>query len=63
MAKIKERDINELRKAVEKEFPEDPALQQAHIARKIITKEAQIEGLSFLDYIRSLREKPGNSNK
>ncbi len=60
MTKIKEKDINEIRKAVEKEFPEDPALQQVHIARKIIAKEAQLEGLSFLEYIRLLRKEVKN---
>jgi len=27
---------------MEKEFPEDPALQEIHIARKIITKEINL---------------------
>ncbi len=49
---IKEKEIKEIRIAVEKEFPEDPALQQVHIARKLIAKEAESEGLSFLEYIR-----------
>ena len=54
MSKIKEKDIEEIRKAVEKEFPEDPALQQVQIARKIIAKEAQLEGLSFFEYLKLL---------
>ena len=41
-----------IRIAVEKEFPENPALQQVHIARNIIAKEAESEGLSILEYIR-----------
>ncbi|KAF5437678.1 hypothetical protein C5S35_02870, partial [Candidatus Methanophagaceae archaeon] len=44
----------EIRIAIEKEFPEDPALQQVHIARIIIAKETESEGLSFLEYIRIL---------
>lgn len=56
MSTIKERDIEEIRKTVEKEFPNDPALQQVHIARKIIAKEAESEGLSFLEYIKLLRK-------
>jgi hypothetical protein len=40
MSRIKEKEIKEIRIAVEKEFSEDPALQQVHIARKIIAKEA-----------------------
>ena len=39
---------------VVEEFPDDPALQQVHIARKTIAKEAEAEGLSFLEYIKLL---------
>lgn len=60
MSKIKEKDIEEIRRAVEKEFPEDPALQQVHIARKIIAKEAELEGLSFFDYIKLLGKQVKN---
>lgn len=60
MSKIKEEDIENIRKAVGKEFPEDPALQQVHIARKIIAKEAQLEGLSFLEYIKLVRKQVKN---
>ena len=43
------------------EFPEDPALQQVHIARKIIAWEAELEGLTFLEYVKSLgRRANGN---
>jgi len=54
MSKIKEKDIEEIRRVVEKEFTDDPALQQVHIARKIIAKEAQLEGLSFFEYLKLL---------
>lgn len=54
MSKITEKEIEEIRKKVEEEFPDDPALQQVHIARKIIAKEAEHEGLSFLEYIKLL---------
>jgi len=40
---------------VENEFPDDPALQQVHIARKIISREAELEGINFLEYIKSQR--------
>jgi len=60
MSKIKEEDIENIRKAVEKEFLEDPALQQVHIARKIIAKEAQLEGLSFFEYVKSLGKRVKN---
>lgn len=54
MTKIKEKDMRKIKMMVEQEFPNDPALQQVHIARKIIAKEAELQGLSFLEYIRSL---------
>jgi hypothetical protein len=57
---IKEKEIKEIRRAIEKEFPEDPALQQVHIASKIIAKEVESEGLSFLEYIRLLGKQVKN---
>ncbi|WXG39484.1 MAG: hypothetical protein WED07_01395 [Candidatus Freyarchaeum deiterrae] len=54
MSKISEKDIEKIKRVVEKEFPNDPALQQVHIARKIIAKEAELEGLSFLEYVKLL---------
>jgi len=49
-----EDEIEKIKKDVEKEFPKDLALQQIHIARKIIAFEAKMQGLSYLDYIKSL---------
>ena len=60
MSKIRENDIEEIRRAVEKEFLEDPALQQVHIARKIIAKEAQLEGLSFFEYVKLIGKRVKN---
>jgi len=54
MSRIGRKVIKEITKAVEKEFPGDLALQQVHIARKIIAKEAESKGLSFLEYIKLL---------
>jgi cobalamin biosynthesis Co2+ chelatase CbiK len=56
MNKIKEKDIQKIERMVEKEFPEDPALQQIHIARKIIAKEAELKGLTFLKYIKAMKK-------
>ena len=56
MGELKENDIKEIKKMVEEEFPNDPALQQVHIVRKIIAKEAELKGLSFLEYIKLLRK-------
>lgn len=54
MTRLRQKDIQEIKMMVEKEFPDDPALQQVHIARKIIAKEAELEGLDFLEYIKLL---------
>jgi hypothetical protein len=57
MSKITKEDIKKIKQIVEKEFPHDPALQQVHISRKIIAKEAELEGMSFLEYVKSQRKK------
>ena len=56
MNKITEKEIEEIREKVKKEFPDDPALQQVHIARKILSKEAENKGLNFFEYIKLLRK-------
>lgn len=35
-------------------FPEDGALQQVHIAHKIISKEAEKKGMKYIDYVKQL---------
>jgi len=55
MRKVTERHIKEIGGVVGEEFPDDPALQQVHIARKILAKEAEFQGSGFLEYIKSLR--------
>ncbi len=55
--KVSIKEINKIRKEIEKEFPGDSALQEVHIARKIISKEAEIMGMSFGRYIMSLESK------
>jgi len=54
MNRIPEKEIEGIRKMVAEEFPHDPALQQVHVARKIIAKEAELEGMSFLEYAKML---------
>jgi hypothetical protein len=53
--KITEEELEEIKKVVKEEFPDDPALQQVHIARKIIVKKAEHEGLNYLEYIKPKR--------
>jgi len=52
--KIPEKVMEEIRKKVEEEFPDDP-VQQIHIARKIIAREAELAGMSYLKYIKSYK--------
>jgi hypothetical protein len=60
MASISSKQMDRIKKEVEKEFPHDEALQQVHIARKILAKEAEQKGLGFFEYIRSLDILPNN---
>ncbi|MBN2152457.1 MAG: hypothetical protein JW839_13475 [Candidatus Lokiarchaeota archaeon] len=54
MADLTTKDLDKIKKDIEAEFPHDPALQQVHIARKILARKAELSGLSFLDYIKQL---------
>ena len=49
---LSENDIDEIKKEIENEFPNDVALQQIHIARKILAKEAELKGMKYIDYIK-----------
>ena len=49
---VKKERIKEIKKEIEKEFPFDFALQQVHIARKLLSKEAKEKKMSFLEYVK-----------
>lgn len=53
MERLTEEEIEEIRKEVMEEFPDDPALQQVHIARRILALEAKKEGKSIAELSRS----------
>jgi len=57
MDNIPQEILDEITREVEKEFPEDPALQQVHIARKIISYKAKLKGLTFIEYINFATQK------
>ena len=49
---MEKKKIEDIKKEVEKEFPDDFALQQVHIARKVLTEEAKEKKMSFWRYIK-----------
>lgn len=59
---LSKRELTKIRKVVVAEFPDDPALQQVHIARKTLGREAELRGLTFPDYIKLLR-KPNHRSR
>jgi hypothetical protein len=56
MAAISKKEVERIKKEVEAEFPNDPALQEVHYARKKIAREAELEGLTFFEYIQKLEK-------
>jgi len=52
MSQISREEMDEIRREIEAEFPADPALQEVHIARRILAREAEIRGMSFVEYVR-----------
>ena len=49
---IKKEKIKEIKRKIEKDFPSDFALQQIHIARKLLSEEAKEKKVSFLEYVK-----------
>jgi len=48
--------MSKIKREVKKEFPHDMALQQIHMARKIIAHEAKQKGLTYFEYLKSFEE-------
>lgn len=49
--------LDRIKKEAAKEFPGDEALQQVHIARKILSYKAKASNKSYSNYILSLRSR------
>ena len=49
---MKKERVEEIKRDVEREFPNDFALQQVHIARKLLAEEAKEKGINFWEYIK-----------
>ena len=60
MTEIPEGELEAIMRMVEEESPHDPALQQVHIARKIISREAELNGMSYFDYVKLLAKRARN---
>ena len=58
--KTYERTIETIKRRVEKDFPGDFALQQIHIARKLLSREAREKGLAYWEVIKLVAEKEKN---
>ena len=50
--KITEKELGKIKKTVKEEFPDDPALQHVHIARKIIASEAKLAGKGYFEFLK-----------
>ncbi|HTW90933.1 MAG TPA: hypothetical protein VMH22_04425 [bacterium] len=49
------KDIEEIQRLAAAEFPNDPAMQQVHVSRKLVAQEAKRRGMTLLEYVASLR--------
>ena len=54
---MKKERVEEIKKDVEREFPNDFALRQVHIARKLLAEEAREEGITLWKYIKKQAKK------
>lgn len=61
MARISKAEMKKIEAAVRREFPDDTALQQVHIARRVLSREAELEGMTFLDYVRKVNSEKGRA--
>lgn len=57
---MRKEKMEEIKKDVESEFPSDFALQQIHIARKLLAEEAREKGINFWKYIKMQAKKTGD---
>ena len=55
------KEVEKIQKEIEKEFPHDHALQQIHMARKILAKEEESKGMTYLEHIKSVSKDTGST--
>jgi hypothetical protein len=51
---LSKEEMDQIKVEVEQEFPFDDALQQVHIARRIISRKAELMGISVVTLIKKL---------
>ena len=51
---LSEEEIRSLQSPVQREFPDDMALQEVHLDRQILSKEAERYEIPYLQYIKIL---------
>ena len=61
MSRLSKAEMRKMEAAIRREFPGDPALQQVHLARRILSKEAELEGMTFLEYVRKVNSEKGQA--
>ena len=54
-------EITSLRLMIEQEFPFDAALQEVHLARKVMARQAEMLGLSYFEYLKQLAQQKRNN--
>ena len=54
MIELSKEELDQIKAEVEQEFPFDDALQQVHIARRIISRKAELMGISVVALIKKL---------
>ena len=53
MERLSKEEVEEIRRVVMEEFPDDTALQQVHIARRILSLEARKQGKTVAELSRA----------
>lgn len=53
MERLSPEEVEEIRRKVMEEFPDDPALQQVHMARGILSLEARKQGKTVAELARA----------
>ena len=53
---MNKKELEKIERDVAREFPEDTALQQVHIARKLIAAKAKALGMTYFEYLMKVAQ-------